>query len=244
MIDDLDDLPPSDLDEEVIEGAAEDSASGEQATASLPRVLRYAVLASRADHSVYQRLAAEIETVCPGIALTETWIDTPDAASGCALAVELDHRAVREDKPECRSLADGVRLISLALPRDRGLDEEHRRVASALVAAFHKLPPSIPLELAAEIEALVYGWAALPVCAHEVIGAFQTPAIRAAAMLGATAWRGAGSRKPRRQHSPARGSVCVKPTSGRPCAATPVVRGRCWTFPRGMSSWCERIRSP
>jgi len=128
MIDDLDDLPPSDLDEEVIEGAAEDSASGEQATASLPRVLRYAVLASRADHSVYQCLVAEIETVCPGMALTETWIDTPDAASGCALAIELDHRAVREDKPECRSLADCVRLISLALPRDRGLGEEHRRI--------------------------------------------------------------------------------------------------------------------
>lgn len=135
MIDDLDDLPPSDLDEEVIEGAAEDSASGEQATASLPRVLRYAVLASRADHSVYQRLAAEIETVCPGIALTETWIDTPDAASGCALAVELDHRAVREDKPECRSLADGVRLISLALPRDRGSTK------STAVSQARLLPP-------------------------------------------------------------------------------------------------------
>lgn len=185
MIDDLDDQRPSDLDEDVIAGAAEDSASGEQATASLPRVLRYAVLASRVDPSVYQRLAAEIETVCPDITLTETWIDTPDAGSGCALAVELDHRAVREDKSECRSLADCVRLISLALPRDRGLGEEHRRVAGALVAAFRKLPQSISLELAAEVEAVVYGWAALPVCAHDVVGAFQTPAIQAAAMLGA-----------------------------------------------------------
>src|SRR5947209_14782118 len=121
MIDDLDDTPLSDFDEDLIDGAAEDSASGEQATADLPRVLRYAVLASRADHSVYQRLAAEIETVCPSIALTARWLDTPDAASGCALAVELDHRAVCEDKSECRSLADCVRLISLALPRDRGL---------------------------------------------------------------------------------------------------------------------------
>ncbi|UQR60779.1 AAA family ATPase [Bradyrhizobium sp. C-145] len=185
MIDDLDDPPLSDFDEDLIEGAAEDSASGEQAAAELPRVLRYAVLASRADHSVYQRLAAEIETVCPGIALTATWIDTPDAASGCALAIELDHRAVREDQSECRSLADCVRLISLALPRDRTLGEEHRRVASALAAALRKLPQSITFALAAEVEAVVYGWAALPVCAHEVVGAFQTPAIRAAAMLGA-----------------------------------------------------------
>ncbi|UVO39174.1 AAA family ATPase [Bradyrhizobium arachidis] len=185
MVDDLDDLPLSDLDENLIEGAAEDSASGEQDTAGLPRVLRYAVLASRADQSVYHRLTAEIETVCPGIAMTATWIDTPDAASGCALAVELDHRAVREDKSECRSLADCVRLISLALPRDRALGEEHRRVAGALAAAFRKLPQSISFKLAAEVEAVVYGWAALPVCAHEVVGAFQTPAILAAAMLGA-----------------------------------------------------------
>lgn len=185
MIDDLDDPSLNDFDEDLLEGAAEDSASGEQAAASLPRVLRYAILASRADHSVYQRLAAEIETVCPGIALTATWIDTPDAVRGCALAVELDYRAVCNDKSEYRSLADCVRLISLALPRDRELGEEHRRVAGSLAAALRKLPQSIPLALAAEVEAVVYGWTALPVCAHEVVGAFQTPAIRAAAMLGA-----------------------------------------------------------
>lgn len=92
-------------------------------------MLRYAVLASRADSSVYQRLAADIETICPGIAMTSTWMDTPDTTSGCELA-------------ECRA-------------------KEHRRDAGALLAALRKPPQALPLALAAEVEAVTYGWAAL-----------------------------------------------------------------------------------
>jgi ATP-dependent Lon protease len=209
--DDSEDLSLSDFDEDLIEGAAEDSASGEQAVADLPRVLRYAVLASRADNSVYQRLAAEIETVCPGLAMTSTWIDKPDAASGCVLAAELDCRAVAGDRSDYRSLADCVRLISLSLPRDRSLTDEHRRVAGTLLAALRKLPQGVPCTLAAEVEAVTYGWAALPVCANEVVGAFQTAAIRAAAMLGVR-MANAESMTLRKKHLPARESVHGEPS--------------------------------
>ncbi len=185
MTDDTDDTPLTDFDLDLIEGAAEDSAASDDELAALPRILRYGLLASRGVNSVYQRLAAEIEETCPGLPSTAAWLGTPNAETGNRLAAELDHRSVVEDKSELRGLADCIRLTSLILPRDKALIEDHRRVARALLAALRKLDHDSPSHLAAEAEAVTYGWAALPVCANDVTRTFQTPAATAAAALGA-----------------------------------------------------------
>jgi ATP-dependent Lon protease len=57
--------------------------------------------------------------------------------TGLALAAELDRRAVTQNEPNLRSLADCVRLLCLPLPRDATYFEEHRRVGKARVQAFH-----------------------------------------------------------------------------------------------------------
>ncbi|WP_245509550.1 AAA family ATPase [Bradyrhizobium vignae] len=185
MTDDTDEITFTDFDLDLIEGAAEDSASSDDELAKLPRILRYGLLASRGVNSVYQRLAADIEESCPGLPLAAAWLDMPNADTGSRLAAELDHRSVVEDKSELRGLADCIRLTSLMLPRDKALIEDHRRVARALLAALRKLDHDSPLRLAAEAEAVTYGWAALPVCANDVTRTFQTPAATAAAALGA-----------------------------------------------------------
>ena len=61
----------------------------------------------------------------------------PDVATGLALATELDHRAVAEDDPNLRSFADCVRLLCLPTPHNATYFEPHRRVAKALLQAFH-----------------------------------------------------------------------------------------------------------
>lgn len=185
MTDDTDDMPFTDFDLARIEGAAEDSAASDDELATLPRILRYGLLASRGVNSVYQRLAAEIEEGCPGLLLTADWLGMPNAETGGKLAAELDHRAVAQDKSELRGLADCIRLTSLVLPRDRAFIEDHRRVGRALLAALRKLGDDGPPHLAAEAEAVTYGWAALPMCADDVTRTFQTPAATAAAALGA-----------------------------------------------------------
>ncbi|WP_247278815.1 MULTISPECIES: AAA family ATPase [unclassified Bradyrhizobium] len=185
MTDDTDDTPFTDFDLDLLEGAAEDSAASDDELAMLPRILRYGLLASRGVNSVHRRLAAEIEESCPGLPFTAAWLGMPNAETGHRLAAELDHRAVAEDKSELRGLADCIRLTSLILPRDRALIEDHRRVARALLAALRKLDHDSPPHLAAEAEAVTYGWAALPVCADDVTRTFQTPAATAAAALGA-----------------------------------------------------------
>ncbi|WP_354070344.1 ATP-binding protein [Bradyrhizobium sp. LB5.2] len=185
MADDTDETPFTDFDLARIEGAAADSAASDDELATLPRILRYGLLASRGVNSVYQRLAAEIEEGCSGLLLTAAWLSMPNAETGTKLAAELDHRAVAEDKSELRGLADCIRLTSLMLPRDRTLIEDHRRVGRALLAALRKLGDDGPPRLAAEAEAMTYGWAALPMCADDVTRTFQTPAATAAAALGA-----------------------------------------------------------
>jgi len=46
-------------------------------------------------------------------------------ANGLALAAELDRRAVIQDEPTQRGLADCVRLLCLPLPRDATYFEEY-----------------------------------------------------------------------------------------------------------------------
>ena len=145
-------------------GAAADSAESDERLKALPRVLRYAVLAGEQRGLIRQRLVAEIEELCPRLPLNAEWARHHDVGIGVALAHALDHRAVVEDTPHLRSLADCVRLLSLPIPRDNTYAEDHRRVAKALLQALERPPAGVDAALLADLEAFCFGWAALPAC--------------------------------------------------------------------------------
>lgn len=178
--DEIDDLDLLAIDEDAIAtGAAADSSEPDERFKNLPRLLRYAMLVSTdADH-VDQRLAAEIDQLCPDVGLNTGWLVSrgtdigPSLGTnlgtdiGLLLAVELDRRAVGEDRPELRSLADCVRLLSLPAPHDTRNFAEHRRVAKSLLLAFHGFVRNNSDErLCSQLEQVCFGWAALPCCSH------------------------------------------------------------------------------
>jgi ATP-dependent Lon protease len=96
--------------------------------------------------------------------LNAAWAAASDVGTGLALAAELDHRAVIQNEPNLRSLADCVRLLCLPLPRDTTHFEEYRRVGKALVQAFHVFSRHAEEQLRCDLERFTFGWAALPVC--------------------------------------------------------------------------------
>jgi hypothetical protein len=145
-------------------GAAADSAEPDDKLKALPRLLRYAILSTKAEAFAIERLVAEITTLAPGRPLTLAWAKGPPSL-GTALAIELDHLAVLSDQPDLRSLADCVRLMSLALSDLTAGAEDHLRVGKALIHAYRRLPGELDLDLASEVEAFVAGWAALPTAA-------------------------------------------------------------------------------
>jgi hypothetical protein len=185
---------PDILDEDAVAtGAAADSSDLPDSLKGLPRLLRYAVLADDSDAHVAERLLAEIEELCPGLASSAAWLasreeddfgeDDLGTEAGLVLAAELDRRAAAEDTPDLRSLADSVRLLCLPMPRDGTHFAEHRRVAKALQLAFDNIARrSDDKELCARLEQICFGWAALPCCAH-MLNADHS-AIYAAAVLG------------------------------------------------------------
>ena len=63
------DLPTIEHDA-ITTGAAADSSETDDRFKNLPRLLRYAMLVSTAAKHIDQRLAAEIDTLCPDLALT------------------------------------------------------------------------------------------------------------------------------------------------------------------------------
>src|ERR1700755_872698 len=111
--------------DEVITGAAADSADGNERLASLPRILRYAMLVSGNYHHVEHRLIAEIDELCPNLPLNMAWASSLQMGVGLALATELDLRAVTSDDPKLRGLADSVRLLCLP-PRGHEFFEDHQ----------------------------------------------------------------------------------------------------------------------
>jgi hypothetical protein len=151
------------VDEDVTStGAAADSAETDERLKALPRILRYAMLVSDGGAYVWQRLVAEIDELCPRLPLNAAWAKSRDAGLGVALGIELDHRAVQQDQPELRSLADCVRLLSLPVPRDSFDLDDHRRVAKTLLQALGSLERDTDATLLANLEAFCFGWAALP----------------------------------------------------------------------------------
>lgn len=157
------DLPAAELDA-VSTGAAADSADFDERLKGLPRLLRFAMLISHKARHIKQRLMAEINELCPNLPLNAAWTAAPDVGTGLALAKELDRRAVTQNEPNLRSLADCVRLLCLPVPRDATYFEEYRRVGKALVQAFHATSRHAGEQLRCDLERFTFGWAALPAC--------------------------------------------------------------------------------
>jgi hypothetical protein len=109
------DLPAVERDA-VSTGAAADSADWDERLKGLPRLLRFAMLISHKARHIKQRLIAEINELCPNLPLNAAWAAAPDVGTGLALAAELDRRAVTQNEPNLRSLADCVRLLCLPVP--------------------------------------------------------------------------------------------------------------------------------
>jgi ATP-dependent Lon protease len=91
-------------------GAAADSSDWDERLKGVPRLLRYAMLVSDHAEHIEQRLIAEIGELCPALPQNAAWAARLNADTGLELAAELDRRAVSQDEPVLRSLADCVRL--------------------------------------------------------------------------------------------------------------------------------------
>ena len=168
MADNADDLPAVERDD-IATGAAADSADGDERHNSLPRLLRYAMLVNDNANHVEQRLMAEIDQLCPNLPLNAAWATALNVDAGLALATELDRRAVTDDEPKLRGLADSVRLLSLPAPRGVAFFESHQRVAKALLLAFRDIVYKSDEQLRCDLERFVFGWAALPACGHMIV---------------------------------------------------------------------------
>jgi ATP-dependent Lon protease len=181
--DEFDDFdPPAVLGDIVSAGAAADSSDSDERLKGLPRILRYAMMASDSADHIERRLVAEIDELCPGLPHNVAWAAALDADMGLALAAELDHRAVTQNEPNLRSLADCVRMLSLPVPRDTNHFEDHRRVGKALLQAFYKASRASEEDLRCDIEQFAFGWAALATCT-DLLHGHHTAAMQAA-LLG------------------------------------------------------------
>jgi ATP-dependent Lon protease len=95
------------------------------------------------------------------VALTLVWAKGVPS-DGTALAIQLDHLAVTKDQPDLRSISDCVRLLSLSITDLIHGSDDHLRVGKSLIHAYRQLPADLDIDLAADIETFVAGWAALP----------------------------------------------------------------------------------
>jgi uncharacterized protein (DUF2267 family) len=145
-------------------GAAVDSANWDDRLKGLPRVLRYAVLIIGNAEHIEERLIAEIDMLCPRLPQNAAWAIVQKLDMGLALAAELDRRAVTQNEPNLRSLADCVRLVCLPTPRDASGFDEHRRVGKALLHAFRVTSRYAEQQLCCDLERFTFGWAALSTC--------------------------------------------------------------------------------
>lgn len=191
MSEDSDDINTTAEKDMVSTGAAADSVELDEELKGLPRLLRYAILSGRNDDLICERLVADIAELIPGLTSTVAWAATPGADLGIALAAELDHLAVIMDKPDLRGMADCVRLLSLPIPILDKHREDHRRLTKALLQALRRLPDRTDAELASKIEAIAFGWAALPVVDDSLSRLANHSAGEAASRLGRemASWR-------------------------------------------------------
>ena len=176
---------PSFAESRAESGAVLDSLD-DKALQMLPRILRYAVQDDRRTEKVELRLYAEILEVAPDAEHAQTWIDDDQKGDAAiALAAALDRNAVILDKPECRSLADSLRLLTLPVPKAGKLPPGYSRVAKSVVAASKEVFATETEPFWVPIEEIVCGWAALPLMKDEVPVYMASRAWQAARYIGA-----------------------------------------------------------
>jgi hypothetical protein len=180
--DDLSDLPVSEQTA-ASTGAAADAAEADARLVKLPRILRVVALVDRDDDYVRKRVIGDIAELCPGLPATTAWANQRNSKSALALATELDRRAAACDQPELRALADCARLIDLPVPHKPALLIAHARVTKSLLIA-QAATRNVDLELAAGIEKVVWGWAAMPFALHLLPDYAASRALPNAAHLG------------------------------------------------------------
>jgi ATP-dependent Lon protease len=181
--DDVFDLPV--VDEDIIlTGAAADATDLDEKLKGLPRIMRVAFLINQRSPDIHDRLVADIEMLCPGLPLTARFATADDPAAALALAKELDRRAVADDEPELRHIADCVRLLCLPMQKDLAASEDYRRVTQTLMNVLARLPDDIDPQLAADVEAFCVGWAAMPALQHR-LPRYQRPGLVAATQASA-----------------------------------------------------------
>ena len=183
-------------------GAAADSAEPDEAFKNLPRLLRYAMLSDKDDAFAHERLIAEIATLVPGLPLTLAWAQGAPT-EGIILANELDQLAVTKDQPDLRSISDCVRLLSLTMADLTTGAGDHLRVGKSLIHAYRQLSEDLDIDLAAQIETFVAGWAALPSAAAVLSRSVGSGATENAFVVGrrlATLRIDAAEEKLRKQH--------------------------------------------
>ncbi len=170
------------VEDAVSTGAAANSADCDERLKGLPRLLRYAMLSTDGSQHVAERLIAEIHELCPHLPHSAAWAFERALDTGLALAAELDRRAVAQDEPNLRSLADCVRLLSLPTPHNSDHFEEYQRVGKALLHGLAANARHADQALCCDLERFTFGWAALPVCIAMV--SRRMPAAMNAAYLG------------------------------------------------------------
>jgi hypothetical protein len=142
------------------------------------------MLANDNDDRTSERLAAEIDALCPGLPSNIAWAAAPKAETGLALATELDHLAVTRDLPLLRALGDCARLLSLPAPGDIRHFADFQRVTRAMIMAFDRNARGLAAEQRRDLEGFICGWAALPTAISVSGAARHWPAVTNAAYLG------------------------------------------------------------
>ena len=153
---------------------------------------------------------------------------------GVALGIELDHRAVKQDQLELRSLADCVRLLSLPVPRDSADLHDHRRVAKTLLQALGNLERGTDAALLADLEAFCFGWAALP-ASTDLLPKMMVPT----AAAGATRL---GRQMAERRIAAAEAAVWQQIEDREKKASWPPTRPKPIRHPKHPSSSCRPVR--
>lgn len=179
-------IPDKVYPEAVAHGASADSSDSElDRLKGLPRILRYAMLSKESrDDVVAHRLVADIDELYPNLPQNAVWAAKQDDETGRALAVELDRLAVVTDLPLLRSLSDCVRLLSMSIPHDYESFVAFRRVTRAMIHALHHVAATLDDQQCADLEELIYGFAALPAANGLTDGTRHWPAINSAVYLG------------------------------------------------------------
>lgn len=149
--------------DERLEGAASQTAQEDPDMDGLPRILRYAVMASSDQRSARGRLVAEILELAPELHDdARSWMLTIALEQTIALSARLDRLSVEQDKPALWSLADCVRVIALPVPKAGHVGtSDYMRVARALAMAREDLG-DVSDETEAKVDRVVLGWASAP----------------------------------------------------------------------------------